>query len=134
MRTTQRDKRVIWYALYQGVTELTDGDGNLTGEQKVTYSTPVKTRMNVSGARGRAEIQYFGMDDSFSRTAVTADLTTPFDTETVFWFGICPYDKQGNAVPHNYRCVGIADTINGRVLALAEETISAKDNSPIISG
>ena len=50
MRTVQRNKREISYALYSGVTDVVDSDGNLTGEQEITLCRPVTTRMNVSAA------------------------------------------------------------------------------------
>lgn len=134
MRTTHRDKRTIWYALYQGLTDVVDSDGNYTGEKTVSYATPIKAKMNVSGGRGQAAIEEFGIDNPFTRTAVTDDLSTPFDTDTIFWFGISPTDEQGNAVPHNYQCVGVVRTINGLTLALKELDISHENgNTPIVS-
>lgn len=125
MRTCQRNKRTIYYALYNGLTEVVDGDGNYTGEQAVSYATPVQTRMNVSGGRGQAEIELFGVDNPFTRTVVTDDLTTPFNTDTVFWFEMAP--TQG---AHNYRCTGVARTINQVVIALAEVE---RTTPPVIS-
>lgn len=115
MRTIQRNKRTIHYALYSGVTDVYDDDGNLTGEQRVAYATPVTARMNVSGGRGKAEIELFGVDNPFTRTVVTDDLTTPFDTDTAWWFDADPATE-----PFNYRCTGVARTINQVVIALAE--------------
>lgn len=135
MRTNQRSKQTIWYALYTGLTDETDSEGNLTGEHPATYTAPIKARMNVSGGKGQAAIEAFGMDNPFTRTAVTDDLKTPFDTDTVFWFGIEPFDKNRNPVPHNHQCVGISRTINGVTIALKELDIShANGNTPIISG
>ena len=122
MRTVQRNKRAIWYARYNGVTEVVDDDGNYTGEQEVSYSEPIQARMNVSGGRGQAEIELFGVDNPFTRTAVTDDLTTPFNTETIFWFEADPLTD-----PHNYRCTGVARTINQVVLALAELDINHEE-------
>lgn len=128
MRTAQRNKREIWYALYQGVTDVIDSDGNHTGEQRVSYANPVKTRMNVSGGRGRAAIEEFGIDNPFTHTAVTDDLTTAFDTDTVFWFGITP-GTTADDVPYNFRCTGISRTVNGLSIALAEVKLTdAPDN------
>ena len=126
MRTVQRNKRAIWYALYNGVTEVVDDDGNYTGEQEVSYSEPIQARMNVSGGRGQAEIELFGVDNPFTRTAVTDDLTTPFTTDTIFWFEADPETD-----PHNYRCTGISRTINQVVIALAELDVQHDD---VISG
>ena len=122
MRTLNRNKRTIWYALYNGVTEVVDEDGNYTGEQEVSYGEPIQARMNVSGGRGQAEIELFGVDNPFTRTAVTDDLTTPFNTETIFWFEADPLTD-----PHNYRCTGVARTINQVVLALAELDINHEE-------
>lgn len=130
MRTTQRDKRTIWYALFDGEIEVVDNDGNYTGERTVSYSAPVQTRMNVSGGRGQAAMEQFGIDNPFTHTAVTGDLTTPFNTDTIFWFGITP-GPTADAVPHNFRCTGVSRTVNQTVLALAEITVSNPE--PIIS-
>ena len=115
MRTLKRNKRPVAFSFYQGVTEQTDGDGNYTGEYVVSYTTPVKTLMNVSGGRGQADIALFGLTDTFARTATTEDLTTNFSTETVFWIETDP-----DTEPFDYRVVAISRTINQVVLALAE--------------
>ena len=65
MRTIQRNKRTIYYALYQGVTEITDEYGYYTGEVEITYGNPVKAKMNVSGGRGAADIEMFGIDNPY---------------------------------------------------------------------
>lgn len=115
MRTVKRNKRPVAYAFYSGVTEMTDDSGNYTGEYGVTYTEPTKTLMNVSGGRGQADIALFGLTDTFSRTATTEDIDTPFSTETVFWI-----EKNPDTDPFDYRVVAISRTINQVVLALAE--------------
>lgn len=122
MRTLKRNKRPVAFAFYDGVTELTDTEGNLTGEYEVTYTTPVKTLMNVSGGRGQADIALFGLTQTFARTATTEDLDTPFSTETVFWVETDP-----DTEPFDYRVVAISRTINQVVLALAEVEVSNED-------
>ena len=122
MRTLQRNKRTIYYALYNGVKEVVDSDGNYTGEQEVSYGEVQTARMNVSGGRGQAEIELFGVDNPFTRTAVTDDLTTPFNTDTIFWFEADP-----TVDPHNYRCTGVSRTINQVVIALAELDVQMEE-------
>ena len=142
MRTSQRNKRPVAYAFYNGVTELKDDDGNYTGEYEVIYTNPVGSLMNVSGGRGQADISLFGLTQTFSRTATTEDLETPFNTETVFWIENMPNSAVvGEAVaglatcgvetgePHDYRVVAVARTINQVVLALAEVETDANDNN-----
>jgi hypothetical protein len=115
LRTVQRDKRPVAYAFYNGMTEMVDDDGNYTGEYQLSYTTPVRTLMNVSGGRGQADVSLFDLTDTFARTATTDDLTTPFDTSTVFWIECDP-----DTDPFNYRVVAVSRTINQVVLALAE--------------
>ena len=125
MRTVKRNKRPVAYAFYEGVTALTDSDGLYTGEYSVSYTTPIKTLMNVSGGRGQADIALFGLTQTFARTATTEDLQTPFNTQTVFWIETDP-----DTEPFDYRVVAVSRTINQVVLALAEvET----DEDPIVS-
>jgi hypothetical protein len=107
------------------VTDVVDDDGNYTGEQEVSYGEPIQARMNVSGGRGQAEIELFGVDNPFTRTAVTDDLDTPFNTDTIFWFDADPLTD-----PHNYRCTGVARTINQVVIALAELDVTHGEPMP----
>lgn len=116
MRTLKRNKRPVAFAFYDGVQELTDEHGNYTGEYDVSYTEPVKTKMNVSGGRGQADIALFGLTQTFGRTATTEDLETPFNTETVMWIETDP-DK---GEPFDYRVVAVSRTINQVVLALSE--------------
>ena len=119
MRTVQRDKRPVAYAFYSGIQELTDDNGDYTGEYDVEYSTPVKTLMNVSGGRGQADVALFGLTQNFSRTAVTQDLETDWNTEMVMWV-----ERDPDTEPHDYRIAAVARTINQVVLALEEVDVS----------
>ena len=123
MRTVKRNKRPVAYAFYQGVTELTDADGNLTGEYSVQYTAPVKALMNVSGGRGQADIALFGLTQTFGRTATTEDLDVPWNTETVMWIETDP-----DTEPFDYRVVAVSRTINQVVLALAEVETDEEHN------
>lgn len=122
MRTVKRNKRPVAYAFYQGMTDLVDDEGNYTGETAISYSTPVKTLMNVSGGRGQADIALFGLASNFSVTVVTEDLDTDFNTETVFWIYADPDTEL-----HDYRVIAVARTINQVVLALEEVEKSASE-------
>lgn len=123
MRTVKRNKRPVAYAFYEGVTALTDDDGLYTGEYSVSYTTPVKTLMNVSGGRGQADIALFGLTQTFARTATTEDLQTPFNTQTVFWV-----ENDPDTEPFDYRVVAVSRTINQVVLALAEVETDEDNN------
>ena len=122
MRTVKRNKRPVAYAFYKGMTDLVDDEGNYTGETEISYTTPVKTLMNVSGGRGQADIALFGLANNFSVTVVTEDLDTNFNTETVFWIYADPDTEL-----HDYRVIAVARTINQVVLALEEVEKSASE-------
>lgn len=122
MRTTQRDKRPVAYAIYDGMTELTDENGDYTGEYEVHYTTPIKKLMNVSGGRGAADVAMFGLNSSYARSVVTDDLVTDFNTDMVFWI-----ENDPDTEPHDYRVVGVSRTINQVVIALAEVNVSKSD-------
>ena len=123
MRTVKRNKRPVAYAFYNGVTELTDSDGNLTGEYSVQYTEPVKALMNVSGGRGQADIAMFGLTQTFGRTATTEDLDVPWNTQTVMWI-----EKDPDTEPFDYRVVAVSRTINQVVLALSEVETDEDNN------
>ena len=123
MRTLKRNKRPVAYAFYEGVTELSDADGNLTGEYSVQYTAPVKALMNVSGGRGQADIAMFGLTQTFGRTATTEDLDVDWSTETVMWIETDP-----DTEPFDYRVVAVSRTINQVVLALSEVETDEKNN------
>ena len=122
MRTSHRDKRPVAYASYVGQTEMVDDNGDYTGEYDVEYSTPIKTLMNVSGGRGQADVALFGLTQNFSRTAVTQDLETKWNTEMVMWV-----ERDPDTEPFDYRIVDVARTINQVVLALEEVDVSKEE-------
>ena len=115
MRTLKRNRRPVAYAFYDGVTEILDEDGNVTGEYEVHYTEPVKALMNVSGGRGAADVAMWGLNSSYARSIVTDDLETDFNTQTVFWIETDP-----DTEPHDYRVAAVARTINQVVIALEE--------------
>lgn len=115
MRVVRRNRRPVAYAFYKDETDVINEDGELTGEHEVSYSEPVKALMNVSGGRGQADINLFGIGSSTMRTIVTEDLTTPFSEETVFWIETDP-----DTEPFDYRVVNISRTVNQVVIAIDE--------------
>lgn len=125
MRVVKRNRIPVAYAFFDGTEPIYDENGNKTGEYTVKYTKPVKAKMNISGGRGQATVALFGMNSSFSRTAVTEDLDTPFSTETVFWI-----DKDPDSEPHDYIVVAVARTINQVVLALDEVNITHAEEKP----
>lgn len=120
VRALERNKQSFWYALYNGETELTDEDGNYTGDMGISYGEPVQMKANISAAKGSAGFELFGSDLQYSKTIVTTEMDCPITEESALWIGENPTDEDGNDMPHNYVVRGIAKSLNSIVYAIAE--------------
>lgn len=118
MRSLARNKQKIYYALYGGKEDIRDEWGNLTGESHLTYGDPVEYRINVSAARGTADVEQFGINANYAKTMVTNDLSCPIDETTRLWIGIEP------TKPHNYVVVSVAKSINSITYAIREVSVT----------
>ena len=118
MRELERNKQLIYYALYEGKVDKVDRSGYKTGEKVKTYSNPVPLRINVSPARGNAGRDGFGVDLNYSRTMSTADTNCPIAEDSLLWIGTEP------TAPHNYVVVRKAESFNDIVYAIREVTLS----------
>lgn len=113
MRTLNRNKRTLYYKLYLGEVENTDG-GDLTGESTPAYGQLTELRCNVSASVGADAISAFGGFTNYTRTIAASDISCPMDEESIVWFGV-PLDQ-----PHNYIVTKRADSKNGILYALLE--------------
>lgn len=85
MKTLERNKQYIYYATATGKTELVDADGYKTGQFVKTFSNIIATRQNISAARGTVEVEQFGQNTNYSKTAVAEDLSLNINEESVAW-------------------------------------------------
>lgn len=118
MRSLNRNKRQIYYALRTGEVANIDEYGNQTGELTPVYGAATPLLCNVSAASGEDAVQAFGNFTGYSRTICVTDTTCPIDENTVVWFGAAPPDR------HNYIVVRKADSKNGIMYALREVTVA----------
>lgn len=118
MRTLNRNKRTIYYALRTGEVENIDEYGNETGETTPVYDPPVELKCNISAATGADAVQAFGSFTNYSRTMCVSDPACPIDEDSIVWFGVPHTD------PHNYLVVRKADSKNGILYALREVTVT----------
>lgn len=117
MRSLNRNKRSLYYALRTGETANKDEYGNETGETTPVYSDPVELRCNISAATGEEAVQAFGSFTGYSRTLCVAGNDCPIAEDSVVWFGVLPPKA------HNYIVVRKADSKNGVLYALQEVTV-----------
>lgn len=120
MRTLNRNKQTIYYALYKGNTELMDSYGDPTGESVPAYGDPVKLRCNVSASRGTAEAELFGIDLNYSKTLCVEGTSCPIKEDSILWIGRTP----DNDTKHNYVVVAVAVSLNNIVYAVREVDVT----------
>lgn len=118
MRTLNRNKRQIYYALHIDDVPEVDEYGNETSETVPVYDPPVALSVNISAASGADAVQAFGSFTNYSRTMCVADPECPIDEDTVVWFG------REVTEPYNYIVVRKADSKNGILYALREVSVT----------
>ena len=118
MRSVERNKKTIYYALRTGSKENIDEYGNVTGTFTEEYSEPVKLRINVGVPKGTIDLEQFGLASQYTMLLTTTDMRCPIAEDSVLWIGIDP------SLPYNYVVVKIAPMINQLVIQVKEVHVS----------
>ena len=118
MKTLARNKIRIYYALFRTKVPLKDEYGNLTGESDLQYGEPTEYFINVSAARGTADVEQFGINAIYTKTMVTNDLDCPIDETTHLWINREPTQ------PHNYVVTSVARSLNSVTYAVKEVSVT----------
>ena len=121
MRNLLINKRIFFGLNYKGKKDLTDSEGNYTGEYKIIYSKPIKFKTHMSGAKGNAQSEIFGTDISYDKSFVLTKQEfdkLKFDENSVFFIDKNPtYDINHNPL-YDYRVKKIAITLNEVLVAI----------------
>ena len=125
MRSVQRNKQTIWYALRLNSTEVVDEYGNATGEFVEQYSIPMKLKINIGVRKGQINLERFGLNDDYTRVLATTDMDCPIAVDTILWVGIEP------TLPHNYVVKKIMPAINQLLIAIQE--VNGERSAQIVS-
>lgn len=103
MRDLLSNCRTLWYATYQGITDVLDENGDFTGDRAASYSEPVEFKANLSATRGTqgftgtgASADYFGADVKYSLIISTAKMDLPLDEHSLIWTNTPATDSSGN--------------------------------------
>ena len=97
MRTLERNKILVHYALYTGHEDIVDEEGYDTLEKGPVYSDPQELYIHVSPATGKSSTADFGENINYDRILVTDDTSLPIDEKTVFWI-----DESDTEKPYDY--------------------------------
>ena len=117
MRSLNRNKRQLYYALYKGEEPVLDEHGYETGESNPTYGEITEIHANVSAAIGEEVVQAFGSFTNYSRIVCVADSNCPIAEHTIVWFGVAATGA------YNYIVTRKADSKNGILYALKEVAV-----------
>ena len=119
MRSLNKNKRKIFYALYIGDEAIMDEYGNETGERNPLYGEKTELRCNVSAASGNEAVLAFGSMTNYTRVICVADNACPLAENALVWFGV------DDTAPNNYIILRKADSKNGILYALQEVQVRA---------
>ncbi len=123
MRTLKRNKRQIYYALFESKESIKDEYENETGEYEITYSDPVSLKVNISPARGESQINQFGSLSDYDRVIVHDNVNCPIDENSILWV-----DSLDTDTPHDYIVKRVAKGLNNISYAIKKVNVSEGDS------
>jgi hypothetical protein len=119
VRELERNKRTVYYALFDKNEPILDENGDDTGEERPAYFAPVELRINVSPALGESATRQFGEILDYDRTLVTCDVGLSIDEKTVFWI-----DETDTTKPFDYTVKKVAKSLNSLQIAVKKVEVS----------
>ena len=113
MRSLERNKKTLYYALYDEHIPVKDEYGNETGETTAGYHNPVKIRARVGINRGSVEEYPAGILLDYTRTIVS-DKKYPITETSILWVDTLPVFKQDGSTdtPPDYKVKRVNPDIN----------------------
>ena len=125
----ERNKRTVWYALYEGTTEIADSDGNKTGERLPVYGKVRAMRVNISGTSGltnnnlsgKVEYQPYGQQNMYVMTLNPLPPDCRIDEMSVYCVDTKPVLKEDGTTdtPYDHVIYRIAGSLNWRACQIA---------------
>ena len=110
MRSLEKNKRILSYALLTGTEPVLDEWGNDTLEVARKYTDFTEYRANISSAVGEEAVKAFGSLTNYSRTICVAEKNCPIAVE----------GAQIQFESKTYEVVKVADSLNGYLIAVRE--------------
>ena len=113
MRCLKRNMQKFYYSLYKDKVFIVDEYGNPTCEYEILRSKPIKTKGNISAAKGETDTRQFGETDSY-------------DKVIVMWVDTLPQiDSDGNTTtPYDYVVKKVAKSLNNTTIAISKVQVS----------
>lgn len=119
MRCSNRNKRKIYYALFDSTAAAEDEYGNEIGEG-VVYTSPVPLLANVSASKNVDTADVFGIDINYDRVVMVSGRFCPIEETSVLWVDRDP----SNNKPYDYVVVRVSKSINSTAIAIRKVDVS----------
>lgn len=116
-RTIEINKTKLWCVSPSVKTELTDDDGNYTGEFTSTFGTPTVVYLSLYPFSGAISEQIFGKDASFDMIAVSNSVDLSKDSLLFLTEPVSNY-----ATTYDYRVRDIKASKNTKQYGLTRRT------------
>ena len=120
LRTLERNKQVIYYALFDGKEPVIDEYDNQTGEYEILYTPTTLLKINVSAAIGEYSTRKFGDTEKYDKILMTDDLNVPITETSILWI-----DSLDTTKPHDYIVKKVAKSLNSVSIAVSKVSVSA---------
>lgn len=125
MKIMERNKRPLWYLLYDRKAPAVDAEGNETGEEIIVYKPAVALRANVSPASGASQVEQFGNLAGYDKVIVTDDMSCPIDENTVLFVDKKPEYREADGKPlYDYIVKRVAKSLNIIAYAVTKVSVS----------
>ena len=125
MKIMERNKRPLWYLLYDRKVPAVDAEGNETGEEIIVYKPAVALRANVSPASGSSQVEQFGNLAGYDKVIVTDDMSCPIDENTVLFVDKEPEYREADGKPlYDYIVKRVAKSLNTIAYAVTKVSVS----------
>ena len=124
MQNLARNERPFWYCLYAGKTPIVDEGGFETSEYLVSYAVPVKLFANISAATGSSQVETFGTLDNYDKVISMADMTCPFDENSVLFIDKDPEFTEDGTPIYDYVVRRVAKSLNNISIAIRKVDVS----------
>ncbi|MFA6851496.1 MAG: hypothetical protein WCS30_14230 [Selenomonadaceae bacterium] len=126
MRTLDRNKSKIFYALYKEKSEILDQSGYSTGTYKIVHSNPVELLANVSSSSGTADKYMYGIDQSYDKSILVDDISCPISETSILWVDNAPTIKEDGSTdtPYDYIVKKVSRSLNVVAYAIQKVNVS----------
>lgn len=136
MRSMTRNKRLFYYANYEGMVPVVDENGYKTGEYATAYTNPILSAGNVSPATGTTATQLFGEVEGYDKIITRSESLLSASELSRLWVDRSPkltedgalvLDEEGYPeTPHDYVVHKIANSLNGVAYAIRKVTVDGQ--------